>query len=275
MRGVLSDIAHATAFLTRLPVPDAWFDGRKLDFSRCAWAFPIVGLVSAGPAVIVLTLASPGCFEWSIFPVVLAYCALLLTTGALHEDGMADVADGFWGGGNAERRLEIMKDSRIGTYGVLALIAVMALRITLMMEVVVVTNRDHSVGDMSIEEALRSGGILAAAVVAGKVALLLHWRLSTPAPVRGSSLAARYGRPGWNQVVTGAVLACILIGLLALPAGSHGFLGGVAAMLLSVLVILRVSNAKIGGHNGDTLGAAAVLGECAFLVGLVLTISRP
>ncbi|MEM8578904.1 MAG: adenosylcobinamide-GDP ribazoletransferase, partial [Pseudomonadota bacterium] len=108
----------AALLLSRLPlprVPDAAF----AEGARAVWAYPVVGLLLGAFAAGIGALAPT--------PVIgagLALAAMAMMTGALHEDGLADTADGLWGGQSRARRLEIMKDSRIGAYGVLALILV-------------------------------------------------------------------------------------------------------------------------------------------------------
>ncbi len=120
------DVAAATGLLSRLPVPvDTDLATRR--GARAAWAYPIaglaIGIVAASVGQIAIWL---GLGPMLVAGLVIA--TLVVITGALHEDGLSDAADGLWGGWTAERRLEIMKDSRIGAYGVLALVIVVALR---------------------------------------------------------------------------------------------------------------------------------------------------
>ena len=117
---MLRDILVSTLLLTRVPVPnlpDKWFSRQ----AQATWAFPIVGAIIG--IIAVATILTTQHLDQPILVssgIALAVCIIL--TGAMHEDGLADTADGFWGGYDATRRLEIMKDSAIGTYGVLALI---------------------------------------------------------------------------------------------------------------------------------------------------------
>ena len=116
----------ALMLLTRLPAGN--IAGTAPSLAAARWAFPLAGL----PVGLVIACAYIG-LSWLGLPVllsaILALTAGVLTTGGLHEDGLADSADGFGGGHNRERKLEIMKDSRIGSYGVLALIMVMSARV--------------------------------------------------------------------------------------------------------------------------------------------------
>ncbi len=99
-----------------------------MDFNRIAWAAPvagaIVGLVGSGVLALTQPLGLP-----PLFRAGLATAALVAATGALHEDGLADVADGFGGGASRARKLEIMRDSRIGAYGAIALTLALMLRV--------------------------------------------------------------------------------------------------------------------------------------------------
>ena len=115
-----TDIVSALAFFTRLPVPID-HDHGEIDFSRAARAVPIAGALAAiAPGAVITVLAWLG--APALFAAAIGLGALLLVTGALHEDGFADTMDGFGGGATRERKLEIMRDSRLGSYGAAALI---------------------------------------------------------------------------------------------------------------------------------------------------------
>lgn len=120
----------AFVMLTRLPLPrlpeDAFSQG-----ARAVWAYPLVGLCIGGVAALVGQLAFVAGLP-VIGAAALVLCTMMLMSGAMHEDGLADLFDGFWGGTTPARRLEIMRDSQIGTYGVLALVMVGILRLSAM-----------------------------------------------------------------------------------------------------------------------------------------------
>lgn len=118
LRRLSEDLCGAFQFLTRIPLPTTRFEADSL--SRSVKFFPIVGLVVGSGAALLQKLLMPHLIRPLTALVVLTY--LVLITGALHEDGLADVADGFGGGWNKERVLAILKDSRIGSYGATALI---------------------------------------------------------------------------------------------------------------------------------------------------------
>ena len=222
-------------------------------FERAAWAFPLVGLaVGAIGAVVVLATAA-------VLPpmpaAALATAALVLVTGALHEDGLADVADGFGGGTTAERKLKIMRDSRIGAYGVIALIVALVLRIA-------------AAGAL-----IASSGVLAAAcgLIAGEVVSRLGalWVWHALPPVRPDGLSASVGRPSRQSLIIGAFTALAAAGLL-MPV-----LGGpvVAALLLAALAaeaMRRLARHHIGGQTGDVIGATQQAAAVAFLCGLLI-----
>src|ERR1043166_4205407 len=119
MNGWLDELRTAAAFLTRLPMPHP--DGpRPANFVRAQRMFPVVGAL-IGIAVGALFLGMLGIGIPALAAAALALGASALLTGALHEDGLADVADGFGGGRDRDAKLEIMRDSRLGTYGALIL----------------------------------------------------------------------------------------------------------------------------------------------------------
>ncbi|MEL6701469.1 MAG: adenosylcobinamide-GDP ribazoletransferase, partial [Pseudomonadota bacterium] len=122
----LADIPRAIGFLTRLPLRVDG-DAAVARGAGCVWAYPIAGLV-VGTVVAAILWALMAVGVPAALTAGGAVAAGLFVTGALHEDGMADTVDGLWGGWTRERRLEIMKDSRIGAYGVLALVVTVGLR---------------------------------------------------------------------------------------------------------------------------------------------------
>nr|WP_254446490.1 adenosylcobinamide-GDP ribazoletransferase [Ruegeria sp. HKCCD8929] len=236
------DIPLALVLLTRLPLPhlpERVFDRQ----AAAAWAFPLAGLAVgllaclvgwAGMAVHLPPAASAG----------LMLAALIVTTGAMHEDGLADTADGLWGGFTPERRLEIMKDSHIGTYGVLALILSQLLR-------------------FSALAALIAAGALWSVLAAALWSRALMPVLMTALPnARGSGLSHGVGAPSPTTCATGLALALSLgLAVSGVSVLIPALLAGFAAAMLAVVV-----RAKIGGQTGDILGAAQQLGEIAFLL---------
>ncbi len=242
------DIPLALVLLTRLPLPRL----PKHVFARQAqavWAFPIVGLVIGALACFVgwiaLTLSVP-----PFICAALLVATLIMTTGAMHEDGLADTFDGLWGGFTRERRLEIMKDSQIGTYGVLSLIGSQLIRIS------------------AIASLLAAGavwGILAACVFSRAVMPVLMAGLPN---ARQSGLSHSVGAPTFMAVVISLGLA-LAIGLLLI--GAQFLLPALCAALIVVGLAL-VAKVKIGGQTGDILGASQQLAEITFLIALTALI---
>lgn len=237
----LWDLPAALVLLTRLPMP-ALPDHAFANGARAVWAYPFVGLV-LGVLLSVLGLGLSAFGLSSIFVAGLLLGALVMLTGAMHEDGLADTADGLWGGHDRERRLEIMKDSRIGAYGVLTLIVVMGLRWLGLAEVAWT-------------------GIVAALMLSRAAMPVLMFTLPH---ARSTGLSHSVGAPQPPEVVLGLFIAVICTALLL------GGVGLLAACVVGgvVLTMGGIARVKIGGQTGDILGATQVLSEVAVLLTLV------
>ncbi len=243
-----NDIAVALALLTRLPLPRLG-DDAFADQARSSWAFPLVGLVvgvlSGTVGLVVLALGLPGAVAAGVVTGV-----QVIVTGAMHEDGLADTADGLWGGWTRERRLEIMKDSAIGTYGVLALILSVGLR-----WIALTGLMSSGIGPVIAAAALSR------AVLPAVMHLLPH--------ARASGLSHRVGVPDGRDALIalglGAVIAAIAAGpgaLLALGLAGVGCAG-----------LARVAMVRIGGQTGDILGASQQIVEIVVLLTLLGLVS--
>jgi adenosylcobinamide-GDP ribazoletransferase len=193
----------------------------------------IVGVISFG-----LGLSAP-------ITAGLMLGASMILTGAMHEDGLADCADGFWGGFDTPRRLEIMKDSQIGTYGVLALIVITGLRWLALSAVI-------STGFL---------GVIAAAMLSRGVLPAL---MSALPHARHVGLSHSVGRPTSNAaliaIAVSAAVSFLLIGFSVIAT--------LALVALTSLAMARLAKAKIGGQTGDVLGASQVIAETAVLLWL-------
>ncbi len=240
-----SDIIHAIALLTRLPVPS---DDAKRG-AAAAWAYPLVGLVVGGVAA---TAGALGC--WLGLPTLL--CALLslatmiTLTGAMHEDGLADTADGLWGGWTREARLEIMKDSHIGTYGVLALVLAAAARwgaLWLLFEM----------GVSVACAALIVGATVSRATMPALMAYLPH--------ARQTGLSHSVGAASRSN----AWIACGIAALIALLFTGTSIFGVIFWAVLLTIALARIAQRKIGGQTGDILGASQQITEIAVLWSLL------
>lgn len=239
------DLVTAFTLLTRLPV--ARFGGSS-DLAHSVWAFPVVGLVVGGIGGLIYWAA----FHLGMPPLLAgawALAATLVLTGAFHEDGLADSADGFGGGRTRERKLEIMRDSRIGSYGALALGFSLLIRIG------------------AVAALGRPGMVFAALIVAGvmgrggMIVLLLMLR-----PARPDGMAAGMSDiPRWSAVL-GLALAA-LAGLIGLPVKDA--LVVAILSLAAAVAVAKLAQAQIGGHSGDVLGAGEVIVECVALTAIV------
>ncbi|SLN26838.1 Cobalamin synthase [Pseudoruegeria aquimaris] len=246
-RPALSDIPAAIGLLTRLPVP---VDGPSAEArgAQGAWAYPLAGLCVGALAGLAALIAA-GFGLPPAMAAALALCTQIAVTGALHEDGLADVADGFWGGWDRARRLEIMKDSRIGAYGVLALVASFALRWSALASLCAAGNPFW---------ALLALGALS------RVPMVLLMAFMGNA--RGGGLSARVGRPpaqaAWLALGCGLLAALLFTGVGASLALL--FWGGLACA-----GVAAVAKAKIGGQTGDVLGTCQQVAEITGLMVLV------
>ena len=243
----LQDLAAAFVLLTRIPLRwDRSSDGSP-DFNRAVWAFPVVGAFVAIVAAVTFALATsfglPG-----LVAGALAIVAMVLLTGAFHEDGLADVADGFGGGKSLPRKLEIMRDSRVGAYGVIAIALAMILR----------------VGGLSV---LAVGEAASALIVAAMLSrLMMVYIMRYMPPARKDGLAHDTGKPEMPQLLTGTVLTFVVCLFLLGPSTT------VACFIVTFVACVAIGGLamhQINGFSGDVLGASQQITEIAVLLFLV------
>ncbi len=257
------DLARCLRFYSRLPMPALPWEQDPYalpDFPRLTRVLPLAGLViGLLPALVLMAALEIGLGPW--LAATLSVAAMTLTTGAFHEDGLADTADSF-GGTTKERRLEIMRDSRIGSYGTAALILAFALRIG---AVAALVGR--------VDASAAFAAVLIAALLS-RTAGLMPLVLLPPARLDGASYAV--GQPTretfWWAVALSAALAVGLGVMSGLPPTGIGLmlvLSGVSGWGLT-----RLSARHIQGQTGDIAGAAQQVAEIAALIGL-LTITQP
>jgi adenosylcobinamide-GDP ribazoletransferase len=229
----------AASLLTRFPVPvDHARAGARMGVAL--WSAPIVGAVVGAMTGVVLwaglTVGLP-----PLAAAAVAVAAGLWFTGGLHEDGLADTIDGLSGGRTPERRLEIMRDSRVGSHGAAALCLALLGRVALM---------------AALDPSTAVAGC-AAAGAASRVAMVAALRWMPPARPGGLGAAAT-GVPAWGPwlALLSAVATSVAIGATPFD---------VAVALLPALVLARLALRRIGGQTGDILGAMQVTGEIAAL----------
>lgn len=254
---LLADLAGLLRLFSRLPVPrlgPADDPAALPDFRRAAAVMPLAGVIIGLPAAGVFALAIAA----GVPPLAagaLTVATAFLSTGGLHEDGLADTADGYAAGGSAERRLAIMRDSRVGAHGAGALAVTVLLRAALL---------SGLVASGAVAAAL---AVLAAAAVS-RTAVVALWHATPPARNDGLSVGA--GRPR-RRATAVAVALGLLAALLAVPAaGAMGAAGGLAAAAGAAILVSRWCRKALGGQTGDVLGATQQLSEVAFLCGLFI-----
>lgn len=238
---ILSDLPSAFSLLTRIPMPAHRHSG-----AASAWAWPLVGLAVGGLAALTVWLGDllrlpPGVVA------ALALAVMAMATGGLHEDGLADTADGLFGGHTPQRRLEIMKDSHIGSFGTLALL--------------LVTLASWS----ALAALVRTGQAMPALLVAASVSRAPMAAIMTALPpARAVGISASSGRPG----LATALMAVVLGAGLALALGGQAALPVIPAVLVVSLALALSAQARIGGQTGDILGASQQLSFAAALATL-------
>lgn len=245
------DLLMGLRFFSRLPTGAAAH--QRPNLSRIALALPFTSLViGALPAAVLLGL------EWLAVPhyfaAALAVAAMVVVTGAMAEDALADAADGLFGGHDIDSRLAIMKDSQHGTYGVCAIALLLGLRIT-------------AVG--SIANPLAAAGVWLAATVMARSGAL--WLTVVLPPARIGGAAATAGQVSRQAFGVGAVFMVVLSFVLAAFAVS--VFGLIVAYALGVLVVwgwVTLCRRLIGGQTGDLTGALMALVEVAVLTGFMV-----
>jgi len=243
LRGPLGEVLVALAFFTRLPVraPDA-------PLARAAWAFPVAGaLVGAAGGLAYAAALWLGLTPW--LAALAAVGATILATGGLHEDGAADTADGLGARGERDDRLAAMRDSRLGTFGGLALVLSVAARVGAVAALA---------GSWPAAGALIAAGAVSRAVIVP----VMH---GVP-PARKDGLAASAGIPGANAAAAalGIAAAVALVAVGPITAIVALLAGGGAAWALAGL-----ARARLGGQTGDVLGAVQQAAEVAVLLAVV------
>ena len=247
LQTAVDDLRAALGLLTRLPLP---YPSGAPRGAKAAWAWPVAGAI-IGAMVAMVAALGLALGQTPAVAAAIALAAQAMLTGAMHEDGLADTADGLWGGWDKARRLEIMKDSHIGSYGVLALILVTLAR--------------WSALSALLATGSHCGAIIAVAALSRASMAALMAALPN---ARGKGLSQMVGRPSTKIAgiaVAIAVLACLLL------TGWHAF--GMLAFAAGVTLGLGlIARAKIGGQTGDILGASQQLAEAAALCTLAASL---
>jgi adenosylcobinamide-GDP ribazoletransferase len=249
-----ADFRSAACFLTSVPATAfGAADSRTFDLRRSARVFPFVGgLIGAAGGLVILLGQALGLPPF--VTALLAVTVMVGLTGALHEDGLDDTADGFGGGTTITHKLEIMDDSRIGSFGAIALLLSLLLRVT------------------AIAALIPAGGIRAAAAIiaaeaVSRAAMVRQWH-DLPA-ARPGGTADQAGPPDERAMLVAMAGALFVATITILPTfGLSALLVGVAALAAATIGCAWLSRSQIGGQTGDTLGACQQCAAIAFLIGI-------
>lgn len=252
----IDDIARAAGFLSRLPMPARHFKDHDGTLSRASAMFPLAGLlIGLGPGLLVWVLTALEAN--AALTSLIALMVLIGLTGALHEDGLADSADAFGARGGREHMLAIMKDSRIGTYGVLALMVSFSLRAVAL---TIITAASGGLNALLL--------LLAVAAIS-RTAMVWHWSVLPLA--RADGVAAAVGAPEPERArLTGLIGAALFLLLAGLGSGLATAAIALALVAAAARQWTGVVRMRLGGHTGDTIGATQQITETAGLAALAL-----
>ena len=246
-------VMAATRLLTRIPVPPSVGTSGD-DIRRSVRYFPVVGILVgavAASSYVIAAQALP-----ATVAALISTVATILATGALHEDGLADTSDGIGGGRERERALEVMRDSRIGTYGVLALMLVVGTKVV-------------SIASLPMGTAITA--LIAAHIISRASVVVAMFSVH---PARNHGLGARFA--GGANI--GSVIVAIFVATAALVAVAL-LVGWVATTLVAVasvighVAIRATYQPKIGGYTGDTLGATQQITEVCIYIAFAATLN--
>jgi adenosylcobinamide-GDP ribazoletransferase len=261
-RGILRDLAQMVRFYSRLPVPKLWIesDAHALPNFRIAPRMvAIAGIIIGLPTAITLFLAASVGLP-NLVVATLAVTMSILSTGAFHEDGLADTFDGLAGGATPERRLDIMKDSRIGAFGGAALILGILLRVGAI------------AGLLEETDAWSSALLLVAAASLSRSFGLTP--LAFLPNARPGGFSSSVGRPDMTIFVVTCMLSIFFAGAISALTGIS-MLAMIGAIILSLMPVALISwwSAKtILGQTGDIAGASQQVAEIAFYIGLLVAL---
>lgn len=241
-RELTNDLVAAVSLLTQFPVTLR----EGFEHHRAAWAWPLIG-AGLGALAGLLAWIALAITNSTAIATIIGLTSMILMTGCLHEDGLADSFDGFWGGSHVKRRLEIMRDSGIGAFGTTALIVVVIAKFTM------------------ISEAIESINPIIVLAVAGNLSRAVMLVAMHACPLaRNEGFAAACGQPTRVVALWGSAIAIVLSALMC---GLYSLIV-VAAVAIAGALFSLLAKHKIGGHTGDTLGASQQIAELAGLMAL-------
>ena len=239
----IARIHLATAFLTRLPVPEVCMDTAG-SLAAAMSMFPLVGAAIGGFGGGLYLLCTH--IVWPLPAALIAIAAMILVTGALHEDGLADFADGLGARGDKETRLAVMRDPHVGVYGTLAVVLTVLLRAALL---------STAPSGWAGLEALVAAAALSRAAIPAAMQLL--------PPARTDGLGAGAGVPDFTVAALSAALA---IALSLITVGFGATLLALVGTIIASGLIGVIAKRALGGFTGDVLGAVQQASEIAILI---------
>ncbi len=249
-------ILAAVQFFTRLPVPAQVGHGAE-QLAQAARHLPLVGLLVGAIAAAVLWLSA------QLLPlplaVLLSMAAGLLATGAFHEDGLSDFADGMGGGHTKEKALAIMKDPRVGSYGAIALVLALLLKFEALRALC-------ETGSLVLAAAALVAAHAVSRLMAASI-MLTHDYVRDDDSARARPAAQRMGGAGFAIALLTGLAALALPG--AAGAGAAALLSAAGAALAMRMYLAWRLRKRLGGYTGDCLGAVQQLSELAFYLGLL------
>ena len=257
----------AIQFFTRIPVTGTlalWTGFSEERLARCSAYLPLIGsLVGLLTAIVFIAfmMLLPNQISNYWVSVFMATITPIFITGALHEDGLADLVDGLGGASTREKALEIMKDSRVGTYGSIALILTISGKVIFL----------SALAQVSIS--LTFFAIVAASIFSRFLVLVAMTYLPYSGDISFSKSKAMFAGPRLSIFTVGALWTIILFLIIYLCYSSWVWVGGFFTSIVVLLLLLRIFYLRLGGVNGDALGAIQQLTEASFYLGLLLLTS--
>ncbi|WP_321384292.1 adenosylcobinamide-GDP ribazoletransferase [Rhizobium sp.] len=255
---LITDLARSLGFLSRFPVAGRFFEGHSGEMSRTPRAFPLAGVVIAAPAGLFLTLLL-GFGAGATLAAFAAVTLQILLSGGLHEDGLADCADGLGGGASREKALEIMKDSRVGSYGVLALLLSVGIKVSAIASLI------NKLEPINVVLCLIGMAALSRAL------MVWHWH-ALPA-ARPDGVAASLGKPDDQSLYTALLFGLGIATMAIVPfAGFHPLVVSVVISVASAYGFQHYVSRRLGGQTGDTIGATQQICEMMALATLSIAL---
>ena len=274
----IRDYLLAVQFFTRIPITGRladWVGFSAEGLRRSAGHFPGVGVLVGAVAAAVFVLLQAALPDSSSAPLVAAVLSTVVTvllTGGFHEDGLADVADGLGGSYNRERALDIMKDSRVGAFGAMALVLALLAKVALLallgsVELVTAEGDSPAMAGLYVAAALFAGHVVSRTLPL----LLIRWL-----PHVGDTATSK-SKPLADQISGASLLIAFswCFGALALASLALDAINLIVACGLSIVALLwmlRLFKRRLQGFTGDCLGATQQVCEIAFYLGLAVSV---